>query len=164
MRPAISPVFSRTKYRHFWHENQGDPFVEDLGRLGRKRGGGFYEYPGNEPKHLWHGLTDQYPRAATQPCVDTIRQRLLHVQALEAARCFEANVVTTAAEADIGSILGVGFPAWTGGALSYIDTLGAARFVADCKKLERLHGERFRVGPGLAARAKNNRPFHAPGA
>ncbi|HSW13978.1 MAG TPA: hypothetical protein VLI06_14125 [Solimonas sp.] len=61
--------------------------------------------------------------------------RLLTIQALEAARCVEASVVVHAADADIGSILGIGFPAWTGGTLSYIDTVGVQRFVRECEHL-----------------------------
>ena len=78
---------------------------------------------------------------------------------------FEANVVTTAAEADVGSILGVGLPAWTGGALSYIDTLSAARLVADCKEARTLTWAALSRRATLGrSREENNRPFHAPGA
>jgi 3-hydroxyacyl-CoA dehydrogenase/enoyl-CoA hydratase/3-hydroxybutyryl-CoA epimerase len=143
-------------------------FVEDLKRLGRKSGGGFYDYPANagkgpgaEAKRLWPNLASEYPRAAAQPSVEEVKQRLLYIQALESARCFEEGVVTTAAEADIGSILGIGFPAWTGGTLSFIDTIGVARFVADCALLARRHGKRFRVPKGLKARAAQGMPFHA---
>jgi 3-hydroxyacyl-CoA dehydrogenase/enoyl-CoA hydratase/3-hydroxybutyryl-CoA epimerase len=79
---------------------------------------------------------------------------------VDAARCFEEGVVTTPAEADVGSILGIGFPAWTGGALSYIDTIGVANFVAGCNELARRHGKRFRPGRDLKARAAASRPFH----
>ena len=136
-------------------------FVEDLKRLGRKSGAGFYDYPAEGPKRLWPGLAAEYPRAAVQPSLDSVKQRLLHIQALEAARCFEEGVVTTAAEADVGSILGIGFPAWTGGALSYIDTLGVAAFVADCERLARQCGKRFRVPRGLKTRAAAGNSFHA---
>ena len=136
-------------------------FVEDLKRLGRKSGGGFYDYPADGGKRLWAGLATEYPRAPLQPQVEQVKRRLLHIQALEAARCFEEGVVTTAAEADVGSILGVGFPAWTGGALSYIDTLGVARFVAECETLSRTVGKRFKAPKGLKARAAADVSFHA---
>jgi len=128
-------------------------FVENLKRLGRKSGAGFYEYPSEGPKHLWAGLATEYPRAARQPGVEEVKQRLLFVQALEAARCFEEGVVTTQAEADVGSILGIGFPAWTGGTLSYIDTVGPVTFVAQCEQFARRHGKRFRVPDSLKVRA-----------
>jgi 3-hydroxyacyl-CoA dehydrogenase/enoyl-CoA hydratase/3-hydroxybutyryl-CoA epimerase len=135
-------------------------FVEDLKRLGRKSGGGFYDYPTDGPKRLWPGLAVEYPRTPMQPTVEQVKQRLLHIQALEAARCFEEGVVMTAAEADVGSILGIGFPAWTGGTLSYIDTLGVARFVSECEKLARTAGKRFKPPRGLKARAVADNPFH----
>ncbi len=130
-------------------------FVEDLRRLGRKSGAGFYDYPHDGPKRLWSGLASEYPRAAKQPTVEEVKQRLLYIQAVEAARCFEEAVVTTAAEADVGSILGIGFPAWTGGTLSFIDTLGPAVFVAQCEQLACRHGKRFRAPPGLIARGSS---------
>jgi 3-hydroxyacyl-CoA dehydrogenase/enoyl-CoA hydratase/3-hydroxybutyryl-CoA epimerase len=83
------------------------------------------------------------------------------VQALEAARCMEEGVVTTAAEADLGSILGWGFPAWTGGALSYVDTLGVSEFVADCDRLAKRHGKRFKPSRWLRARAASGQNFYA---
>ena len=135
-------------------------FVEDLKRLGRKSGGGFYDYPNDGPKRLWPGLATAYPPAATQPSLEEVQRRLLYAQAVDAARCFEEGVVTTPAEADVGSILGIGFPAWTGGALSFIDSAGVANFVAGCNELARRHGKRFRPGRDLKARAAANRPFH----
>ena len=137
-------------------------FVEDLKRLGRKSGGGFYEYPAGAPKRLWPGLATEFPRASAQPTLAAVRERLLHIQALEAARCFEVGVVTTPGEVDVGLILAIGFPAWTGGTLSYIDTIGVARFAADCARLAREHGERFRPPPALRARARAGTPYHAP--
>jgi 3-hydroxyacyl-CoA dehydrogenase/enoyl-CoA hydratase/3-hydroxybutyryl-CoA epimerase len=139
-------------------------FVEDLKRIGRKGGGGFYDYPAGAPKRLWPGLAAAYRRAAVQPSLAAVCERLLHIQALEAARCFESGVVTTPAEADVGSILAIGFPAWTGGTLSYIDTIGVTRFAADCARLTREHGARFRAPPALRARAKAGTAYHGPGA
>jgi 3-hydroxyacyl-CoA dehydrogenase/enoyl-CoA hydratase/3-hydroxybutyryl-CoA epimerase len=135
-------------------------FVEDLKRLGRKSGGGFYDYPADGPKRLWPGLAAEFPRSAVEPTVEQVKQRLLHIQALEAARAFEEGIVTTAAEADVGSILAIGFPAWTGGTLSYIDSIGATTFVRECELLGRTVGARFRPPRGLKARAAGNQPFH----
>jgi 3-hydroxyacyl-CoA dehydrogenase/enoyl-CoA hydratase/3-hydroxybutyryl-CoA epimerase len=139
-------------------------FVEELKRPGRRFGAGFYDYPKDAKKHLWPGLAEVFPRAAVQPSVEEVRKRLLCIQALEAARCLEEGVVTTAAEADLGSILGWGFPAWTGGTLSYIDTVGIAEFVAECERLARRHGKRFRPSKWLRARAASGEAFHAPAA
>jgi 3-hydroxyacyl-CoA dehydrogenase/enoyl-CoA hydratase/3-hydroxybutyryl-CoA epimerase len=137
-------------------------FVEDLKRLGRKSGGGFYEYPAEGAKFLWPGLAQEYPVAGKQPSPGEVRQRLLYIQALEAARCVDEGVITSAAEADLGSILGWGFPPYTGGTLSLIDTVGIGRFVAECQRLAKLHGPRFRPSSALLARAKRGETFHRP--
>jgi 3-hydroxyacyl-CoA dehydrogenase / enoyl-CoA hydratase / 3-hydroxybutyryl-CoA epimerase len=148
------------KYREPIGWNVLRRLVEDLKRTGRKGGAGFYDYPPGEKKRLWPGLREHYPPAAVQPPVEEVKQRLLYIQALEAARCFEEGVVTSVAEADLGSILGWGFPAYTGGTLSFIDTLGPARFVDDCRKLARRHGARFRPSRGLLQRASAGETFH----
>jgi len=135
-------------------------FVEDLKRLGRKSGAGFYDYPEGGRKVLWPGLAHEYPRLAQQPGVDELKTRLLYIQALETARCFEEGVLRSVHEADLGSILGWGFPAYTGGTLSYIDTIGPAKFVAECKRLARLYGARFKPTKGLLARAQSGETYY----
>jgi 3-hydroxyacyl-CoA dehydrogenase/enoyl-CoA hydratase/3-hydroxybutyryl-CoA epimerase len=135
-------------------------FVEELKRPGRRFGAGFYDYPQDGKKHLWPGLAEVFPRAAQQPSLEEVKKRLLCIQALEAARCMEEGVVTTAAEADLGSILGWGFPAWTGGTLSYIDTVGIRGFVAECDRLARRYGKRFKPSKWLRERAERNEAFH----
>ena len=138
-------------------------FVEELKRPGRRFGAGFYDYPQDGKKHLWPGLADVFPRAAQQPSVDEVMKRILYIQALETTRCMEEGVVTTAAEADLGSILGWGFPAWTGGTLSYIDTIGIRNFVAECERLAKRYGKRFKPSKWLRERAERNEPFHPAG-
>jgi len=135
-------------------------FVEELKRPGRRFGAGFYDYPQDGKKHLWPGLAEVFPRAPQQPSADEVMKRLLYIQALETARCMEEGVVTTAAEADLGSILGWGFPAWTGGTLSYIDTIGVRNFVAECDRLAKRYGKRFKPSKWLRERAERNEPFH----
>jgi 3-hydroxyacyl-CoA dehydrogenase / enoyl-CoA hydratase / 3-hydroxybutyryl-CoA epimerase len=135
-------------------------FVEELKRLGRKSGAGFYDYPEGGKKVLWSGLADEYPRAMQQPSVEELKTRLLYIQVLETARCFEEGVLRSVHEADLGSILGWGFPAYTGGTLSYIDTIGPAKFVAECKRLARLYGDRFKPTKGLLARAQSGETYY----
>jgi 3-hydroxyacyl-CoA dehydrogenase/enoyl-CoA hydratase/3-hydroxybutyryl-CoA epimerase len=135
--------------------------VINLKRIGKRAGHGFYEYPPNETKYLWPGLSTLFPLAAIQPSLNEVKRRLLHIQALESARCFEEGVITRAADADIGSILGIGFPAYTGGALSYIDTIGIDRFVADCAYLAGRNGTRFEPSAWLRERAARGAPFHS---
>jgi 3-hydroxyacyl-CoA dehydrogenase / enoyl-CoA hydratase / 3-hydroxybutyryl-CoA epimerase len=135
-------------------------FVEDLGRLGRKSGGGYYDYPAGAKKVLWPGLAQEYPRVARQPELSELQKRLLYVQALETARCLDEEVLTSVADADLGSILGWGFPAHTGGTLSFIDTTGVANFVAECHALAKVHGPRFKPPLSLIERARTGRRFH----
>ena len=135
-------------------------FVEDLDRRGKRFGAGFYEYPEGQKKRLWTGLGEQYPLAAEQPSVEEVKKRLLYIQALESARCYEEGVLTDPADGDIGSIFGWGFPPYTGGALSFIDTLGVGPFVAECDRMARLYGERFTPSDWLRARAERGERFH----
>lgn len=126
--------------------------VPGRGRLGRKGGAGFYDYPAGGTKALWRGLAEIVGRArpAESIRVEGLKRRFLVVQALETVRALAEGVVTEAREADVGSVLGVGFPAFTGGTASYVDGLGAARFTAICGELAERHGERFRPPPLLA--------------
>ncbi len=139
-------------------------FVEELDRKGKRFGKGFYDYPADAPKHLWPGLAEVYPHAEAQPDADEVTQRLLYIQALETARCLEEGVITRAEDGDIGSIFGWGFPPYTGGTLSFIDTIGIRKFVKECERLARRHGKRFRPSKWLKDRAKRGEPFYASGA
>lgn len=131
-----------------------------LGRVGRKAGMGFYCYPADAKKHLWSGLSELYPPLAEQPSVHEVKRRLLYIQAIEAARCVEEGVITAAADSDLGAVLALGFPTWTGGPLSLIDTTGQSAFVAECDRLAAQFGERFRPSEWLRNRASMNEQFH----
>ena len=135
-------------------------FVEELNRPGRRFGAGFYDYPKDAKKHLWTGLRDVFPLAFNQLETAEVVKRMMYIQALETTRCMEDGVVTTAAEADLGSILGWGFPAWTGGTLSYIDTIGIRAFVAECERMSKRYGKRFKPSKWLKQRAERNESFH----
>jgi 3-hydroxyacyl-CoA dehydrogenase/enoyl-CoA hydratase/3-hydroxybutyryl-CoA epimerase len=137
--------------------------VEHQGRLGRKNRKGFYDYPEGAPKRLWPGLKDLQPNRLDPEAVDftELKQRLLVVQALEAARTVGEGVVTDPREADVGSILGFGFAPFTGGALSYIDFMGTAAFVDLARQLEAKHGPRFHVPDNLSAMAEQGGTFYA---
>lgn len=134
---------------------------DSLQRRGRRHGAGFYDYPPGEKKRLWPGLAAQFPRAAEQPDVAECKRRLLYVQALDTARCLFEGVLTDPAEADIGSILGWGFPTWTGGALSLIDTVGVQTFTRECEQLARRYGPRFAPPRALRRMAREGRSFHS---
>lgn len=135
--------------------------VEKLDRRGKRFGKGFYDYPENGKKFLWPGLAEHFPPAKEQPSAELVRQRLLYAQAIETVRCLDENVVTHAADADIGSVFGWGFPPWTGGTLSYIETVGMAEFVATADKLAAEYGERFAVPESLRNLATENGSFYS---
>ena len=137
--------------------------VEKHGRLGRKNGKGFYDYPEKAPKTLWPGLADLQKEKLDPDTIDIqeLKGRLLAMQALETARCFEEGVLTDVREADVGSILGFGFAPFSGGTLSYIDMMGTKRFVALCEKLERKFGDRFKPSPLLIEMAGKGETFYA---
>ena len=142
--------------------------VNELHRIGRRGGAGYYDYAidkakplaGGRMKALWPGLAKHFPVKAEQPAVEEVKTRLLYIQALETARCFEAGVVEHPADADLGSILGIGYPAWTGGTLSFIETVGMAAFVKECERLADCYGERFRPSAWLKQRAAKGEPFY----
>jgi 3-hydroxyacyl-CoA dehydrogenase/enoyl-CoA hydratase/3-hydroxybutyryl-CoA epimerase len=135
--------------------------VEDLDRKGKRFGKGFYDYPADAKKHLWSGLAEHFPVSEDQPDIEELKKRLLNIQALETARCFEEGVLTHAEDADIGSIFGWGFPPYTGGTLSYIDTMGIRKFVAECDRMAEAYGERFKVSPWLRERVDNDLSFYS---
>src|SRR5258707_747627 len=145
-----------------------EEMVEKRGRLGRKNGKGFYDYPERGPKKLWPGLADLQPVKLDPDTIDVpeLKDRLLGIQALETARCFEENVLTDVREADVGSILGFGFAPFMGGTLSYIDMMGTKRFVALCERLAAKHRSPCAPSRLLVDMAARNESFYgrfAPG-
>ena len=137
--------------------------VEKRGRYGRKNAKGFYDYPQSGPKRLWLGLADLQPTKQDPDEIDVqeLKHRLLAIQALETARCFEEGVLTDVREADVGSILGFGYAPYSGGTLSYIDMMGTNKFVALCEKLAQKYGERFSPNKLLVEMAQKGESFYA---
>jgi 3-hydroxyacyl-CoA dehydrogenase/enoyl-CoA hydratase/3-hydroxybutyryl-CoA epimerase len=131
-------------------------FVE-LGRLGKKSKAGFYDYPEGEKKYLWPGLSEIFPLADSQPDIEEIKKRLFYRQVLETVRCFEEGVIQTQLDADIGSILAWGFPAYTGGALSFVDFVGITNCVQEADRLADAYGERFRPTKALRDMAEKSK-------
>jgi len=134
------------------------------GRLGRKNGKGFYDYPdtASGKKRLWAGLKDLHPPRGDPDAIDVgeLKARFLAIMALETARCFEEKGLTDVREADVGSILGFGFPPFTGGTLSYVDFMGANAFVDRLNRLAKIHGSRFRPNRLLRDLAKTGDTFY----
>ena len=132
-----------------------------LGRGGRRQGGGFYDHPGDAPKRLWPGLDALFARVAAQPPAATIAARLRSAETLEALRCLEEGVLASAADADTGSLLGLGQPAASGGVLRSVESEGVGRFVAACDELAATSGARFRPSPWLRQVAAAGRGLDA---
>jgi len=140
-----------------------EEMVEKRGRFGRKNGKGFYDYPANGPKRLWPDLVELQPKKLLDPekiDIGEMKLRLLGIQALETARCFEEKVLTDVREADVGSILGFGFAPFSGGTLSFIDGMGTKRFVELCRKLEKKYGPRFAPNKLLVDLAAKDEGFY----
>ena len=145
-------------------EGKGDVIIEKMynaERYGRKNGKGFYVYEGRE-KHLWpelgqfavNGLQDP------QPDVKDVKDRIMYTQAIEAARTMAEGIVHDPREADLGSIFGWGFAPFTGGAISFIDTIGAKKFVARADELLESYGPQFEVPKLLREMAKSGETFY----
>ncbi len=127
------------------HDNPADEVLDKLlalKRLGKSAGAGFYEYSGRGQKRLWPGLVDLFPTTDNWD-IDTVKDRLLFVQSLEALRAYEEGVVTSSRDANIGSIMGLGFPAWTGGVLQFVDNYGADNFKQRAEQLCEQFGPQF---------------------
>ncbi|KXP14117.1 3-hydroxyacyl-CoA dehydrogenase NAD-binding domain-containing protein [Tsukamurella pseudospumae] len=131
----------------------------DAGRTGRKDGAGFYDYVDGKRTGLWPGLKDLLPAGQDIPLQDMI-DRMLFAESLETVRCFDEGVMDSVADANIGSIFGIGFPAWTGGVLQFINgyegadgTVGPKAFVARAQELTK-YGEQFTPPASLVAKAE----------
>lgn len=123
--------------------------ARELGREGKKAGKGFYEYPAGDKKYLWPGLKDIFKEDINAVDAETVGKRLLHIMALESYRCLEENVLRSSKDGDLGSLLGLGFPPYTGGVFSYIDYVGVQNFVNDCDRFAELYGPRFSIPDSL---------------
>ncbi|MGK0388303.1 MAG: 3-hydroxyacyl-CoA dehydrogenase/enoyl-CoA hydratase/3-hydroxybutyryl-CoA epimerase [Maribacter sp.] len=134
--------------------------VENDERKGKKYGAGFYDYPKGGKKKLWKGLSAKYNSDAKTMDETLIAKRILHRQALESFNCLDEGVLRSVIDGDIGSVLGWGFPIYTGGAISYIDYVGIQDFVADCDDYKDKFGERWTVPDSLRALAEANKSVH----
>ena len=123
-------------------------------RLGRAAGAGFYEYPEGEPKRLWEGLS-VFMRGAKPVSDEDIRDRLSMIQSIETLRCLQEQVLEHDHDANIGSIMGWGFPAYTGGTLQFIHHFGPQAFLDRSLELQSRYGERFSPPALLHQLAKN---------
>jgi 3-hydroxyacyl-CoA dehydrogenase/enoyl-CoA hydratase/3-hydroxybutyryl-CoA epimerase len=117
----------------------------ELGRPSKLSGKGFYDYVDGKRTQLWPGLRDTFKSGASQPPLQDMIDRMLFAEALETQKCLDEGVLTSTADANIGSIMGIGFPPWTGGTAQYIVGFpgGKAGFVARARELAAKYGDRF---------------------
>jgi 3-hydroxyacyl-CoA dehydrogenase / enoyl-CoA hydratase / 3-hydroxybutyryl-CoA epimerase len=132
-----------------------DRLVGEFDRRGKSSGAGFYEYEDGRRTRLWPGLRTELGARNHDVDLHELSERMLFVEAIETRKCFDEGVLTTDADANIGSIFGIGFPAWTGGVVQYVEGYpgGVAGFVARADELARRYGGRFEVPASLRARA-----------
>ena len=127
-----------------------ETMIGDHGRGGRYHGGGFYEYGADGSKHIWPGLFDLYGKDDVAITDQDAKDRMLFRQVIEALKCLETGVLRSVADGNIGSIMGIGAPAWTGGLLQFINTYGLQNFIARCNELSAQYGDRFEA-PAIVA-------------
>ncbi|MFB7833913.1 MULTISPECIES: 3-hydroxyacyl-CoA dehydrogenase NAD-binding domain-containing protein [unclassified Streptomyces] len=139
-----------------------DRMVDEFGRPGRSGGAGFYEYgeDGRRGK-LWPGLREHFAKPGYEIPFRDMQERMLFSEALDTVRLLEEGVLTSVADANIGSIMGIGFPAWTGGILQYINGYegGLPGFVARARELAETYGERFTPPALLVDKAERGEVF-----
>ncbi|MFB8207529.1 3-hydroxyacyl-CoA dehydrogenase NAD-binding domain-containing protein [Streptomyces sp. NPDC056010] len=150
-----------------WPEHPADTvidrMVDEFGRPGRSGGAGFYEYDeAGKRTRLWPGLREHFTKPGTDISFTDMQERMLFSEALDSVRCLEENVLITVADANIGSIMGIGFPPWTGGVLQYINGYegGLPGFVARARELAERYGDRFLPPALLVEKAEKGETFH----
>jgi 3-hydroxyacyl-CoA dehydrogenase / enoyl-CoA hydratase / 3-hydroxybutyryl-CoA epimerase len=136
--------------------------VKEFDRNGRAAGGGFYDYPQDKgaKKFLWPELKNLFEKPGATWDMQDLKDRLLYRQAVETARCLSENVLTTAHDANIGSIFGIGFPGWTGGALQFIYGMGVDAFCARAAELAQKYGSGFALTAQVQDAIRRHQPVY----
>jgi 3-hydroxyacyl-CoA dehydrogenase/enoyl-CoA hydratase/3-hydroxybutyryl-CoA epimerase len=132
--------------------------VKEHRRPGRAGGGGFYDYPQGGRKTLWPGLRTLFEKPDAAWDIEELKDRLLWRQSIETARCLHEGVLRSVHEANIGSIFGIGFPAWTGGALQFAYGMGLDRFAARAAALAERHGSGYALSREVIDTLRRHEP------
>ena len=153
-------------------QKEGKPYVSTPGetlvehmvkqhkRPGRAGGGGFYDYPEGQKKVLWPELKKLFEKPDQAYDLQDIKDRILYRQAVETARCLAEGVLTSVHDGNIGSIFGIGFPAWTGGALQFIYGMGVDAFEQRCAALAAKYGSGFVLSDVVKAAIRQHQPVY----
>jgi len=138
-----------------------DQMVNEHGRKGKAAGAGFYEYPAKGKKHLWPELETLFVdnEKARDVKLQDLKDRILFIQAIETVRCLEEGVLRTVEDANIGSIFGIGYAPWTGGAIQFVNQYGVRAFTERAQELANIYGERFTPPALLLEHAEQEKPF-----
>ena len=136
-----------------------ETMIQDINRPGKTSGGGFYEYPKGEVKFLWPGLKSHFPQNGEKLSQQEMIERMMFVQALETVRCYAEGIVTSVADANIGSIFGWGFAPFKGGTLQYINDYSVAAFIDRSHYLAERYGQRFSPPTLLMKMIKEKKTF-----
>ncbi|MGV9670762.1 MULTISPECIES: 3-hydroxyacyl-CoA dehydrogenase NAD-binding domain-containing protein [unclassified Gordonia (in: high G+C Gram-positive bacteria)] len=137
-------------------------FLVDSGRPGKKEGSGFYDYDADGKRtELWPGLREQFKSGSKKIPLEDMKERMLFAEALETVKCFDEGVLTSVPDANIGSIFGIGFPAWTGGVIQYINQYegGLQGFVDRSKDLASKYGPQFEPPASLVEKAAKGEKY-----
>ncbi|HEX8594889.1 MAG TPA: 3-hydroxyacyl-CoA dehydrogenase NAD-binding domain-containing protein [Pseudomonas sp.] len=136
-----------------------DLMLNEFQRAGKAAGAGFYDYPQGAPRQLWPELKRRFEQPGVRISGQDVRDRLLFIQAIETVRCLQEGVLRSVAEANVGSVFGIGFPGWTGGALQFINQFGVREFVDRARYLAGQYGDRFDPPALLLEKARLEEKF-----
>jgi 3-hydroxyacyl-CoA dehydrogenase/enoyl-CoA hydratase/3-hydroxybutyryl-CoA epimerase len=150
-----------------WAEHPAEQVInrmlDEFERPGKLGGAGFYEYADGKRTRLWTGLRDAFPPVADPMSIvlTDLEERMLFIEAIESVKCLDEGVIESVADANIGSVMGIGFPGWAGGVLQYVNGYagGLPGFVARAHELVALYGERFTPPESLVARAERGEAY-----
>ena len=139
-----------------------DKLVAD-GRPGRLEGAGFYEYEDGKRTRLWPGLKQDFPPVGdpSQLSLKDLEERMMFIESIETVKCLDEGVIESVADANIGSIMGIGFPGWSGGVLQFINGYdgGLPGFVARARELAERYGDRFEPPASLVEKAERGETY-----
>ncbi|BCE02425.1 fatty acid oxidation complex subunit alpha FadB [Marinicellulosiphila megalodicopiae] len=134
-------------------------------RLGQKNDLGFYKYEldkkGKVQKVVDDSVLDLLNVKDNAKITDEqIIIRMMIPLCLECVRALDENIVSSADQADMAMIYGIGFPPFRGGPFKYMDDYGVAKFVEDCRTYENI-GPLYGLPDSIVALSQTNENFYS---